>query len=334
MSQPQTETPATSTPAAAAPAPAPEKEAPKETKSVNEKFADVKAKAKAPAPAAKPEAKAEPAKPAAKDPDVEAVERILRESERNKKEAKRLAEEKTAFAAEKEQDKTEREIARAVRAAREKGDVVGILKAHGFTDADIWQGDNSILFKLAEAKTKAPEVDQKTLLEAAVAEKLEEKEAAAKAEKEKTDKESKDKEAAEAAKVTELVGSAQERYSRSVAEIAAANREKYPTLIELGIPVKVVTDYAWHTLKNSNGETVLTEEQALADVEEHYRAKAKKAAGVSEPKKEEPPPRAHRGTSITPSWQAQTPSPAARGGGSLSDKFSALKQRARAANAK
>lgn len=327
MSQPQTETPATPTPAA--PAAEPAKEAAKEpAKTVGDKFAAVKEKAKAPAakPAeAKPEEK--PAPIAAKDPDVEAVERILRQDAQNKKEAKRLAEERAAIAAEREREKPELETARAVKAAREKGDVVGILKAHGFTDSDIWEGNTSILFRLAEAKTKAPEVDQAAQLETAIAAKLAEKEAAAKGETEKAAKEAAEKAEKEKAELAAVVESAQDRYSKSVATIAAANPEKYPTLVKLGIPVKTVTDYAWQVLINTKNETILTEEEALADMEKFYLEKARAAVGVDDKPPEEKP--AYRGgISVTPNWQAQTPGPGPKPAGSLTEKFQALKRKA------
>lgn len=334
--------PAAQTPVATPPAAGVDKPAAAKPEAIGDKFAALKARAHQTPAAPKG---ADPAKPAAaapekkeSDPDIAAVERILKEDARVKAEAKKVAAERAAAAAERaawEAEKTKEretlEAARAARAAREKGDVIGMLRAHGLTDADIYEGDTSILFKLAEARSQAPAVDEKTRFEAVVAEKLAEKEAAEKAAadtKAKEEKEKLDKEQAEAKAVIE---EAQENYSKSVHAIVAANPEKYRALIKHQIPAGVVTKYAWNTLMNTKGETQLSEEEALADLEEYYRKLAKEVV-TPEEKKEDAPiaQQPQRGIRVNPDAQSRTPTPAAPPATSLKDKYAQLKQKARA----
>lgn len=294
----------------------------------------LKAKAKA-ASAPAPGAAAEPAKPAAAakvDPDVEAVERILREDARSKAERKAAQADREAAAAERAAARVEVDAARAARDARAKGDAIGALKALGFTEADIYEGDESIVFKLAESRALKPQLDERARLEAVVADKLAEKEAA-----EKADGEAKAKAAADEAEKAKAaaeanVTSAREAYAKNVIQSVSAAPDKYPSLLALEIPARVVVDYAWQTIVNSRGETVLTEEQALADLEAHYAARARKAAGIADDKpKAAPAP--HVPITVNPSWQATSGTPARPVATTLKDKEAALRDRARKAAA-
>lgn len=297
-------------------------------------FADLKVKAKeAATPAPKDPTTPVVVKP---DPDLEAAERILAEDARVKADAKRVvadakkvADERAAWEAEKEKEKDELATARAVKAAVAKKDAIGALKALGLTDKDIYEGDDSIMFKMAEARTAKPQLDEKERLQAVVEEKLAEKEAAKKkeddektaAEKKKTDDE---KAAAQA-----RVDAAQQAYTDNVMEVFTANQAKYPTLLKLGKAGKMyyqdVTAHAWDKIVSSKGEITLTEEQALDEMEKHYSDLLKDEEKAPPDKKAEP----HRHMSITPDHQAVTPTPKRAPPGDLRGKFDALKEKAR-----
>lgn len=323
----ETEAAAPATPAVPS-APAPEAASAKEPVTVADKFAATKARAKE-AAAPKPEAKPVESAAPKVDPDLEAVERILKQDARVKAEAKRVADEKAAWTAERDKERKELDAARAARAAREKGDVIGALKALGLTEADIYEGDDSVLFKLADARSKKPEIDEKTRLEAVVAEKLKEKEDAEKTAAEAKDKEEKEKAAKVQSDVDAQVTTARDAYSENVLAIAAANPSKYPAMVALGITAKVVTDYAWNTIVNSKGEVVLSEEEALADLEKHYAAVAKKASGVEDKPAPVETKAPHRPISVNPGWQSSTPTPSRPPATTLADKFARVKEEAR-----
>lgn len=295
-------------------------------------FEDLKAKgreAAKPAPAAKEEPKTATTPAKAADPDAEAVERILREDRRVKEEAKKLEREKAELAAKSAEVKSAAELKAQVEAARANKDAVGVLRALGYTDDDIFTGDDALIFKLAEAKAKAPAITDKAALEKVVADKLAERDAAEKAETEKKAQEAADAAAQKQAEAKLAIESAKENYSKSVARIAAAAADKYPTLVKLGIPVGVVTEYAWNTGVESQWKTVLTEEQALEQLETHYRERARAALGLDKPAETPPPPPKHVGISINPSWQAQNGRPAAKPPSTLAEKEQALRERAR-----
>lgn len=334
MPEPTTTAPAapaatTTTTPAAAPAAG-------QTPNAAKSFTELKERARAAAKPATPAASDTPAKP---DPDIAAVERILHEDRRVKDARAKLDAERAQWAAEKETEKIEVESARAAKLAREKGDVLGLLKALGLSERDIYEGEDSLIFKLADLRGKQPQLAESERIEQVVQEKLTQKAAEEKAAAEKA--------AADAAEVAKqkqqeaetFANTARDAFSKSVATIAAENTAKYPTLIALEIPVKVVTDYAWNTLVNSKGETVLTEQQALEHLEEHYRAKVEKARGgaaaapaaAAAAKDAGRPGVRVSAATPNPSWQAQAGTPAKSPASSLGDKFRAVKERARAA---
>lgn len=320
-------------------------------------FEDVKARARAAAaaPAAKPDDKAPAAAPAAakpddktpppKDPDLEAQVRLHAEDRRLKEEAKRIELDKAAIADREKQLAADRELITNVKAAKDKGDVLALLRSHGFSDADIYEGEESVIFKLAELRGKLPQLAASEQIAKVVQDKLDEKAAEAKAEEERKAKEAEEAAKKENEKAAATIATAKTHFSRNVARIAHENAAKYPSLVALEVPITVVTEYAWNTLINSEGKIELTEEEALADMEKHFKAKRDKAAALEAPKDDEPDPakKKHDGKpgvrivkpSPNPNWQATTPAPAGGGGGggdrpkSLKEKEADMRARAR-----
>lgn len=292
---------------------------------VKDRFTDVKARARE---AEKPPAVE--AKPAEKpvDPDLAAVTRILEQDRRVKAEAKRVSEERAALNADRERDKAERATAIAAKEAIGKRDAIGALRALGFTDAEIYDGDDSILFKLAEARVNKPQLDAATQIESAIAAKLAEREEAEKAALTAKEKVDADAIAAKQAEAEAFTAQAKVAYAENVTAIAAANIAKYPTLAAFGVTNEVVANYAWNVLVNSRGETVISEEQALADMESHYAEKARAAVGTTAAESTRTRP------GVTPAWSASAGSPGKEQPRDLRGKFEALKERARASNKK
>lgn len=305
-----------------APADKPAEARPAESK-VHKAFEDLKTKGRAAPTGNIPDNKAAPANGADKDPDFVAVQRLLAEDARNKTEAKRLREERIAWESERARSKTEMDAAVTARQAREKGDVISMLKALGMSEQEIYEGDDALFFKLAEARAKKPEIDQKTQLATMLEQKLSEREAA----QAKVAEEAKVKTADEQRQAQEAmlanVQAAKDTYSKNVAAIAHAGTDKYPTLIALGIPVTAVTDYAWNVIVNSQGRESLSADDALADLEKHYAEKIGKLRPAPEPKKYV------SAISVNPGWQAQDGAPGREAAKDLKSKFEALKQRAR-----
>lgn len=281
-------------------------------------------KAAAEKAAAPPPSPAEPTK----DPDMAAVNRLLAEDKRVKEEARKVAAERTAWEAQKAAEKAELEAARAMKAARTRGDIVGALKALGYSEDDLYTGDDSILFKLAEAKTprEALTEEQRAELQRAA---IKAEVAAAKA----AEDAQKAKEAEEAAQAADaeakaFTKSAAEAYSASALAIIAANPAKYPTLTKWDIDIESVTQWAWDRIVESKGAVVPTEEEALAACEAQLLKWSREAAGITE-EAPKPAPTPHRGISINPGWQSQTGSPERPRPVDLKGKFDALKERAR-----
>jgi len=348
MADTQADAPATpNAPATTPPAPdaAPAVAAPPPAKvTAKDAFAALKARAKEAAakpaeaaPAEKPldeqAAKPEPEKV---DPDLAAVNRILQEDRRVKAEARRIAEEKATLKAERERHAPDLEKVTAVRAAMEKRDALTALRALGFTDAEIYDGDDSIVFKLAEARTRKPEIDAAAVAERVINEKLTAKDAAEKAAREAADKEKAEAAARAQAERAQVIEQAKDGFTRQVAEIAAADPSKYPTLVALGVPAHVATDYAWHALMESNGARDVSEQEALEAIEKYYAERVErtrpKATEAPAPAPVEAGPPIRLKPSPNPNWQAQTGTPQRHGGNSVKEKFEALKERARTAS--
>jgi hypothetical protein len=315
-------------------------------------FADLKARAKAqeaakttPAPAANDNAK--PAAAAndnakaksAEDRELEALDRILREDERQKAEAKKLAAERAAWQAEREREKAELEIARAIKAARDKGDPLGLLRALGLTDADIYEGDQPFIYRLAEARTKgAQPISEQERIDAAIEQKLLAKASEQqKAEEARLTKEREEAQQRQAAAEQKL-STAKAAYGKNVAAIFAEGAAaKFPSIGKaialgqrLGVafdPAAAATEYALANLAHTNGAQMLTEEEALSDLEEFYAERFKEQP---EPEKKPEPERLRAtGISVNPSWQRQDGAPAAATPADLNGKFEALKRRFR-----
>jgi hypothetical protein len=292
--------------------------------------AEVKGSSAAPSPKETSDGK----KPTAKvDPDLEAAERLLKQDRANKAAAKALEDERKAWQAQRDAEKAELDQARAVKAALAGKDPIGALKAIGLTEKDIYEGDDSLIFRLSELRAKKPELDQAQLLSQAVDAKLKEKadaDAAAEA-KRLEDAKAEAKKAQDDAAI--VVANAKEGFAANVAAYSQANADKYPTLAALEIPVRVVVEYAWQAAVQSKGEISLTEAEALDQLEAHYAAKVAKTRPAEPPAKVEEtgpsrlvvrPP-----TTVQPSWQATAGTPANGAPASLKDKEKALYERGR-----
>lgn len=304
--------------------------------SARDKFEAFKAEVRA---KESPPPSAEPAAPAKPDPDLAAVERILSEDRRVKEAKKKVdeerqqtASERAAWEKEKEQERAELDLAKAVKAAKEKGDAVGLLRALGYTDKDIWDGgEDSLLFKLADAKVKQPELTLKEQVDKAIAAKDAEKEEA-----QKTEAAQKAKEAADFARqkheeAVALMEQSKEAFAKNAFDVVGSSPDKYPSLVRWGVRAGAVAEYAWNVLQDSNGEQELSEEEALNDLEAHFAQKSREALGIGQETEPKPEPPVHRGVSINPSWQAQTGAPVSTKArpADLRGKFEALKEDAR-----
>ena len=287
-------------------------------KSLAQRHQALKAEHRAKQAAAEAATRPAPVAEAKPDPDVEAVARILEEDKRVKAERKaveterqRVAAEKAAIEAEKAQAGEELKQTQAFKAAKASKDPIAMMRALGMTDAEIFEGDDGLMFKLAEARSKKPGASTADQVEAIVAKKLDEKAAADK-------KAQEDRDAATRADIEKSVAGAKSAFARNVVDIAAKSPEKYPHLVALEVKASVVANYAWQVLANSKGKTELTEAQALQELEEFYAKKVEKAR----PADAAP---ARPSLTITPGMQQRTGTPAAEQPKTLKGKFEALK---------